>query len=49
VSISCLDPNKAVPKSKGRWMKKRKRTSGEKKSYKNPFKRNKIPNQKQNK
>jgi len=24
VSISCLDPNKAVPKSKGRWMKKRK-------------------------
>jgi len=48
MSISYLDPKKAVPKSKGRWIKEKK-TSGEKKSYKNPFKRNKIPNQKQNK
>jgi len=25
VSISCLDPKKTVPKSKGRWMKKEKK------------------------
>jgi len=25
VSISCLDPNKAVPKSKGRWMNEEKK------------------------
>jgi len=48
VSISCLDPKKVSSKIK-REMDERKRTSGEKKSYKNPLKRNKIPNQKQNK
>lgn len=51
VSISEEDPKKVSSQIKremdeGR---KEKRTSGEKKSYKNPFKRNKIPNQKQNK